>query len=208
MQTGASLIRGLSLTASFGAHAGIAAWLLLAPAPSSLPEQRIVDVELVRASVPQTEALASPATLPPVEHPSEAPPLPIAKDGMLKASAPKATTPPAAQAQATTGKTAPEATLTVAALTYASREATPLHNPAPAYPSLARKRGHEGTVLLRVDVTPQGTAAAVNVVESSGYAALDNAAVETVRDWRFLPAEQNGATTTSSLRLPIVFRLD
>lgn len=54
-----------------------------------------------------------------------------------------------------------------------------LHNPEPRYPLSARRREESGTVQLKVLVTPQGTAARVELEQSIGSAALDQAALET-----------------------------
>lgn len=56
-----------------------------------------------------------------------------------------------------------------------------LHNPKPRYPLSAWRQEESGTVRLKVLVTPQGTAARVELEQSSGSAALDQAALETVK---------------------------
>ena len=63
-------------------------------------------------------------------------------------------------------------------------------NPHPTYPSRALRRGHGGTVQLKILVSPDGSAKTVTVVSSSGYSELDQAAVETVRKWHFEPAHR------------------
>lgn len=83
-----------------------------------------------------------------------------------------------------------------------------LRNPEPRYPLIARRRGEQGTVMLKVLVTREGGAASVSVDKSSGSAALDQAAVETVRGWRFTPARRGSETVESSVLVPIVFRLE
>jgi len=82
-------------------------------------------------------------------------------------------------------------------------------NPPPPYPLVARRLGKEGLVLLEVVVAPDGRAAAVRVLRSSGFPPLDDAAVTTVRDrWRFVPARQGGAPVESRVTVPIRFRLE
>lgn len=89
-----------------------------------------------------------------------------------------------------------------------SRGAAPLAgNPSPAYPFQARLRGIEGLVLLRVEVDPDGRAAAVSVAETSGDASLDAAAEAAVRRWRFSPALRGGAHTADQLLVPVRFQL-
>lgn len=78
----------------------------------------------------------------------------------------------------------------------------------PPYPSLSRKRGEEGTVHLRVTVSPNGRPSAVTVVKSSGYSRLDNAATSHVQQWRFSPAQKNGRAVSGTVIVPISFRLN
>ena len=80
-------------------------------------------------------------------------------------------------------------------------------NPAPAYPSEARRRGWEGTVLLMVEVLENGRPDRVTIKESSGHTVLDEAASGAVRRWMFVPAHQNGIPVRSVAEVPIVFSL-
>jgi protein TonB len=80
-------------------------------------------------------------------------------------------------------------------------------NPLPAYPPLAQSHRWEGTVLLSVRISPDGTAAEVKVKESSGYAVLDEAAVAAVRNWEFEPARVNQQSISSTAEVPIHFQL-
>lgn len=88
-------------------------------------------------------------------------------------------------------------------------DATPLpgRNLPPHYPRLARIRGWEGTVTVEVRVEADGTPGEVRVVSSSGYHALDEAAVEAVRGWRFSPALRRGRPVASSCTFTFQFRL-
>lgn len=49
------------------------------------------------------------------------------------------------------------------------------------YPALAQHHGWQGEVLLAFRVEPDGTIGAIEVVRSSGYAILDQAAIESMR---------------------------
>jgi periplasmic protein TonB len=81
-------------------------------------------------------------------------------------------------------------------------------NPKPVYPLLARRMGAQGVVLLRVRVQQDGSVAAVELVRSSGFALLDEAATRTVRDsWRFIPARLDGVAVESWVEIPIQFVL-
>ena len=83
-----------------------------------------------------------------------------------------------------------------------------LSNPRPAYPPLARRRGEEGQVLLRVLVSAAGRAAQLELQQSSGSALLDEAAQAAVRQWKFVPAQRGGVAVESRVLVPIVFRLE
>jgi periplasmic protein TonB len=83
-----------------------------------------------------------------------------------------------------------------------------LQNPLPRYPASARRAGEQGTVMLRVLVSREGTAARVEVDKSSGSAHLDAAARETVKAWRFGPARRGGEAVESWMVVPVVFRLE
>ena len=83
-----------------------------------------------------------------------------------------------------------------------------LSNPRPAYPPLARRRGEEGQVLLRVLVSTAGRAAQLELQQSSGSALLDEAAQAAVRQWKFVPAQRGGVAVESRVLVPIVFRLE
>ncbi len=81
-------------------------------------------------------------------------------------------------------------------------------NPEPAYPALARRRRQQGNVLLSVRVDADGRPEAVTVQTSSGYAALDEAAVAAVKQWEFEPGRLAGQPISSQVEVPVQFRLD
>lgn len=58
--------------------------------------------------------------------------------------------------------------------------------PSPAYPTIARSAKQQGTVRLLVTVEASGVPSSVEVSSSSGFAALDRAARDTIqRRWRW-----------------------
>jgi protein TonB len=82
-----------------------------------------------------------------------------------------------------------------------------LNNPKPAYPALAKRMGMEGTVMLKVLVSREGTALKVEVAHSSGYETLDKAAAEAVKNWRFVPSRKGDFSVDEWVQVPIAFRL-
>jgi protein TonB len=83
-----------------------------------------------------------------------------------------------------------------------------LRNPAPQYPLAARRSGQQGTATVRVLVTPEGLPARVDLEKSSGSMHLDDAAVEAVKGWRFVPARRGTDPVEGWVLVPIVFRLE
>ena len=83
-----------------------------------------------------------------------------------------------------------------------------LNNPAPDYPSISRREGEQGLVLLRVQVTANGTAASVELQTSSGSTRLDQAALEAVKKWRFVPAKRGEQPVSASVTVPVSFSIE
>jgi len=86
-------------------------------------------------------------------------------------------------------------------------QASYAYAPKPDYPARARREGKEGRVLLRVLVDEQGKSKSVEVDDSSGSEALDRAAAEAIKRWRFSPARYGNKSVESWVTIPIDFRL-
>jgi len=82
-----------------------------------------------------------------------------------------------------------------------------LDNPAPVYPAQSRRLKESGKTVLRVWVATSGVPAEVTVHASSGYERLDQAALNAVRRWRFVPAQRDGEPVSASVLVPVVFTL-
>lgn len=83
-----------------------------------------------------------------------------------------------------------------------------LINPDPPYPSLAKRRGWEGTVMLRVLVGADGRPREVRVLRSSGHSILDTSAQDQVLNrWRFQPATRDGVAIEGWVEFPVAFRI-
>ncbi len=78
----------------------------------------------------------------------------------------------------------------------------------PKYPSQARKMGWKGTTLLRVLVNQKGKTKFIEISRSSGFAALDKAAMKAVKRWRFHPARSGTEVVESWVKIPIVFDME
>jgi protein TonB len=90
---------------------------------------------------------------------------------------------------------------------WSEASSTGIRNRAPSYPTIARRNGWAGTVILEIEVAADGAATAVHVKRSSGYPVLDEAALAAARAWRFQPARRHGQPVTSRVSIPVVFDL-
>lgn len=82
-----------------------------------------------------------------------------------------------------------------------------LNNPAPRYPVESRRLREQGTVTIRVLVSPEGSVQEIKLADSSGHSRLDKAALSAVRGWRFAPAKQAGKPVAAWVIVPIPFIL-
>ncbi len=76
------------------------------------------------------------------------------------------------------------------------------------YPPALLEQGIEGRVLLRLYVDVQGKLVpdSIRLAESSGYPALDSAALSGARELRFSPALRNGRAVGAPFLQPVHFR--
>jgi protein TonB len=225
---------GIALTLALHALA-LGVLLSYAPAREALKELAPVVVDLIRPSLPPPApkveprveprveplpkpqpakrepprptppVLTAPATAPsPVEAPAPVEPRPAPPiEARPAPPAPPASPAPAA-APAAPPVAAVPAPLPVIPPDF---KADYLDNPPPAYPPLARRMGEQGRVVLRVYVEASGQPSSVEVRTSSGFERLDQAALEAVRRWRFVPARQGERAVPAHVLVPISFNL-
>jgi len=188
-----------------GLHIGV--FLLVMAAKSVAPQ--LMEMPMIVALLPPPPTPAPPQPLPVVKpepvRPKPAPKLPTPP---LEATASTQPAPAAPVAIPPEVKSAPPAPPATPSVSQARFDADYLRNPAPTYPPLSRRMGEEGKVILRVSVTPQGTADAVEIRTSSGSNRLDEAAQKTVRNWRFIPAKRGDEAVQSWVLVPIIFKLE
>lgn len=137
----------------------------------------------------------------PVATPSPAP-APNAPTGVTE------TQPPAPPIAAPVAQSAPPAPPAPPRVELPTSEADYLQNPKPAYPPMSKRLGEQGRVVVRVLIGVDGTARDAKVVQSSGYDRLDQAALETVLKWRYVPGKRGGVPEAMSYNVPINFVLE
>jgi TonB family protein len=81
------------------------------------------------------------------------------------------------------------------------------YTPKPIYPDIARREGREGTVIVSVLVGEDGRSKSFELKRSSGSEALDKAATDSLRRWRFHAARDGNKSIETWVNVPIVFRL-
>jgi protein TonB len=159
-----------------------------APKPPEPVKREPQPVKKALPPAPQPVAIATPAPLAPnaptgvVEPQPPAPPI----------AAPVAPAPPAPPR-----------------IEMPSSDADYLNNPPPPYPPMSKRLGEEGRVLVRVNISAEGTIQGEpTLAQSSGYERLDRAALDAVRKWRFVPGKRNGVPTAMTYNVPVNFKLD
>jgi periplasmic protein TonB len=88
-----------------------------------------------------------------------------------------------------------------------SSSARYLNNTPPPYPSLSKRLGEQGQVMVRVLIDTNGTATQAEIRSSSGFERLDQAALQTVLRWRYVPGKRNGMAEAMWFNVPIQFVL-
>lgn len=72
-------------------------------------------------------------------------------------------------------------------------------------PPVSRRLGEYGTVLLRVTISAEGRASRVELLKSSGYPRLDEAAMNGARQTRFKPATRDGKPVEFAYNWPVKY---
>ena len=89
-----------------------------------------------------------------------------------------------------------------------SSNADYLQNPKPAYPPLSKRLGEQGKVIVRVLIGADGTPQKAELRQSSGFERLDQAALNTVLKWRYVPGKRAGVAEEMWFNVPINFVLE
>ena len=226
-------VLGLALLASVAVHVGAmdllpplgdaarrAFALLRKPAP-------LLEVTLVTPA-PRVEPANAPST--PMDTPVPVKPqaggtrgttnvalvaVPARSESAVAASAPPARVSETAGAEAEPASASPEtaaappasSSANVIANAALSSPAAYRVNPPPGYPEAARRDGQQGLAILDVRVAKSGIPVEITVATTSGFPALDAAAVAGVRHWLFTPATKDGEAIEARIGIPVRFRL-
>lgn len=78
----------------------------------------------------------------------------------------------------------------------------------PSYPRVAYESGWEGAVIVRALIATDGVPSQVEIKKSSGHEALDLAAQEAIKSWKFQPAKDGNILIAKWVDIPIKFDLN
>jgi len=191
---------------------------LAPPPPPPLPPPPAVRLPapqaVAKAASPPTPPVPVPVTVPApslavVPNPEPAPNAPTA------IAAPPAPLPPmnTPMAPGTVAAAAPVPGLAEQRPPAASKVELPssdagyLQNPKPVYPAMSKRLNEQGTVLVRVLIGVDGTAQQAEIQQSSNFDRLDQAALSTVRQWRYVPGKRGGKPEAMWFTVPIAWVL-
>lgn len=173
----------------------------------STEERHSTPLEIVpaqTATTPTPSQNAEPVPEPPQTTSSPPTPAPrIAPSQSSKTSAAAAASPSVNSRQETVGSSSKASEFIT---TPPRLDPAYLHNPAPLYPALSKRNRETGTVLLLVNVSPEGNATSVTLHQSSGYDRLDQAAIQAVTRWRFVPGMRGQSVISATVIVPISFK--
>ncbi|WP_188397675.1 energy transducer TonB [Sporomusa sp. GT1] len=194
---------------------------------SKVAEPEYIEMELISSVTAPEQAAAVPVAMPQEANTAVKPTTPVDVRPVVAAQKPVANVAasevvtesfsPAAAAAAPAGTGSGEAAPALAASGTGVSAPAPrrisapqiLSKVEPAYPDDARQDGFTGTVGVKIEVLANGRTGEVRLARSSGRGSMDEAALQAVRKWRFVPAkdEGSGQAIRCFTTLAVVFKL-
>jgi len=200
--------RAIIVSAVVVTHAAVVAMILRAGVRVDQPPQpHVIRLQIAAFAGPQTRQPSPPPMRPPLAGAQQSRPQMKPVQSQMQATPP---TTPVTPAEPVGRAAAPSVTNNTAVSEdrQPTIDASFRGNQPPVYPVIARRRGEQGTVILRVLITPDGRASDVELVRGSGSAHLDRSAIETIRQWRFVPAIKGGRPAAAWYEWRWEFRLE
>jgi len=198
----------VGLAVSLLLHVSGLAWL---GKDDSQPAPVVVEARLVGFVPPAAESVPAPEKITPPARPE---PKQVEKSKswqrLVKAPTKSAQEPkPASEALTVVSEAAVETPVRTPRLMTPSTEHAIVcpDQAAPAYPSISRRLGEEGVVILKVELDESGGVSNAQVASSSGYPRLDESARMTVSSWRCSPSLLHGQPVRMTAMQPFKFML-
>ncbi len=157
------------------------------------------------AAVPSAHAV-SPAPAP-VQAPAQ-PSVPATNAPSVATQTAAGATKPSSAAPSAQSTTSPSAPQTIAIAAPKHVEHADCRVVKPAYPELSKRRDETGTATVRFVIGTTGAIDSVTLVKSSGFARLDDAAIQALRASTCEPYVENGAPIRASYVQAFTFGLD
>lgn len=227
--------RRVLIVASVAGFHAAALWALQAgfvrPAVEPVTPVEVM-VEFIELPQPQVAPVPEPAPKPPKPDPVEQPkprpkptpkptpkpvpkptidpvPLPVPSPPTVESEVPEQAPVVSAPVEATPARSAaPPAPPAPPKIELPSSHATYLNNTPPAYPPLSKRMGEQGRVVIRALISAEGIAGQASVKTSSGYQRLDQTALRTVLQWRYVPGKRAGVPEAMWFNIPLDFVLE
>ena len=152
--------------------------------PLPTPAKPVARIPPVKNAPPSEKAITQPELAPVVEK-----------------TPPKEEAPPEVAAQPAPPVKEPEAVIPPRS------DAAHLNNPAPTYPSMSRRLGEQGRVVLDVYILANGQVGELRIKQSSGFKRLDDAAMQAVKKWQYVPARRGNEAIPFWYIQPLSFSL-
>ena len=148
---------------------------------------------------PRPRAAAEPLVVPAL------PVSPAVPDAPTATMAPPVQAAPMAAAPATA---VPSAQPSPPPIQLPSSDADYLQNPPPPYPALSKRLNEQGKTTVKVLIGANGLPQRAEIVRSSGFERLDQAALATVMRWRYVPGKRGGVAEAMWFNVPINWVLE
>ncbi len=199
-----------SLALSLAIHlliAGLVVASTFLPPPTPA-EPRAVEVELRESTPPAPpppkppQPAAKPA--PPVQPPASPPPPPVA-DAPIIPAPPPPPQPAALPPPPPTLQPGDDLSIGFTRNNGHAASCAGEHNLYPVYPRQALDRGERGSVTLRLHIGSHGDVILADILTSSGFPLLDDAAHARLLTWHCEPATYNGAKILDTFDIQITF---
>jgi protein TonB len=200
--TGAT--RATAVSFIVGAHALLAGAILSLGGIEVVREVQPMLVQLIEAPRPRPLDAPRPVPLPNLRPPEVHISIPPPPENLYTVRVDEKTpaAPPEPMAPATV-----VASIATQAIEPPRADLAYLANPPPDYPSVSKRTGEQGRVMLRVRVDSKGQVEDVVVEATSGFPRLDQAALAAVRRWRFVPARLGDRSVAGWAIVPVAFAL-
>jgi len=108
--------------------------------------------------------------------------------------------------RAETQPSAPPSPVSAAPVSRTVREPKLITSTRPTYPSVAKQSSTQGTVVVTAEVDEKGNVASAKAI--SGPVTLRQAAIDSVKQWKYSPALIDGKPATAQVNVNVQFRLN